>query len=156
MIDEKSRRKPCFNESRSHPVVLADGQTWWLRKPVFRVVSGDGPGGVEQGLTLPGVDFAAARKRLHEAIELSLRLEGAAEGDAAAEWAAHPDLYLPAAQMELGRCLLGANYDLEPAEYGQLLQFGYDEDEDPEGCAILDAVMGVARGDAPKPKNGGA
>jgi hypothetical protein len=33
MIDETSRRKPNFDEPNSVPVVLADGQAWYVPKP---------------------------------------------------------------------------------------------------------------------------
>ena len=42
MVDERSKRKPNFDERNSAPVVLADGQVWhvpkpWLKvRPVFR------------------------------------------------------------------------------------------------------------------------
>ena len=37
MIDEKALRKPTFDETNSSPVVLADGQTWYLPKPWLEV-----------------------------------------------------------------------------------------------------------------------
>ena len=51
MLDEKSLRRPTFDEANSAPVVLADGQTWFLPKPFLRLrprvqngrVSGYGP-----------------------------------------------------------------------------------------------------------------
>jgi hypothetical protein len=37
MIDEKQHRRPTFDQANSAPVVLADGQTWWLPKPFLRL-----------------------------------------------------------------------------------------------------------------------
>jgi hypothetical protein len=37
MLDEQSKRKPNFDERNAAPVVLADGQTWWIPKPWLEV-----------------------------------------------------------------------------------------------------------------------
>ena len=37
MIDEKSRRKECFDERNSVPIVLADGETWHFPKPWLEI-----------------------------------------------------------------------------------------------------------------------
>ena len=37
MIDEASKRKPNFDERNAAPVVLADGQTWFIPKPWLEV-----------------------------------------------------------------------------------------------------------------------
>ena len=37
MIDEKAKRKPNFDERNSAPVVLADGQTWFVPKPWLEI-----------------------------------------------------------------------------------------------------------------------
>jgi len=37
MIDESSKRKPNFDERNAAPVVLADGQTWFIPKPWLEV-----------------------------------------------------------------------------------------------------------------------
>ena len=37
MIDETAKRKPNFDERNAAPVVLADGQTWWIPKPWLEV-----------------------------------------------------------------------------------------------------------------------
>jgi hypothetical protein len=37
VLDEKTHRKPAFDEANSAPVVLADGQTWYLPKPWLEV-----------------------------------------------------------------------------------------------------------------------
>jgi hypothetical protein len=37
MIDERSKRKPNFDECNSAPVVLADGQRWHVPKPWLEI-----------------------------------------------------------------------------------------------------------------------
>ena len=37
MLDEAAKRKPNFDERNSAPVVLADGQTWWVPKPWLEI-----------------------------------------------------------------------------------------------------------------------
>jgi hypothetical protein len=37
MLDEKALRKSTFDEANSAPVVLADGQSWFLPKPFLRL-----------------------------------------------------------------------------------------------------------------------
>jgi hypothetical protein len=37
VLDEQAKRKPNFSERNSAPVVLADGQSWWVPKPWFEV-----------------------------------------------------------------------------------------------------------------------
>ena len=37
MIDEASKRKPNFDERNAAPVVLADGQTWFVPKPWLEI-----------------------------------------------------------------------------------------------------------------------
>ncbi len=37
MIDEKTKRKPNFDERNAAPVVFADGQTWFVPKPWLEI-----------------------------------------------------------------------------------------------------------------------
>ena len=37
MLDEAAKRKPNFDERNAAPVVLADGQTWYVPKPWLEV-----------------------------------------------------------------------------------------------------------------------
>jgi hypothetical protein len=37
LIDERSKRKPNFDERNSAPVVLADGQSWFIPKPWLEI-----------------------------------------------------------------------------------------------------------------------
>jgi hypothetical protein len=103
LIDEKTVRKPTFDEANSAPVVLGDGQSWFLPKPwlevrpVFR-----GGRAVD---TLPvmttGPEFDALRDAVH-----------AAEGD---------DIILTAAN--LAAYMLSRNYDLADEQFATILAF---------------------------------
>ena len=37
MLDERSKRKANFDERNAAPVVLADGQAWWVPKPWLEI-----------------------------------------------------------------------------------------------------------------------
>jgi hypothetical protein len=49
-------------------------------------------------------------------------------------------------ELEIARMLLLANYDITNDQVAELLQFSYDEDEDPEGKVLRDECMFVAVG----------
>lgn len=138
-LDEQALRRPDFVPGA--PVVLADGQTYYLRRPVVRFVPDDThESGFEVRLTLAGEDeFAALMKKREAAFESS-------EFVSVSEVAG--------AELRVGRMILLANYDLTPDQVASLLQFGYDAEADPEGSEIRDAVMDVATGRGKKPEAG--
>lgn len=157
-IDENARRRGDF--AGGAPVVLADGQVWYLAKPRVRLTPDDADG-FRVILTLAADDgyqqlydrWESARKRIKEHRDLTQVAEEAlAAGD---EAAAFPEPIhrrdTPAAmEIQMGRALLLRNYDLTRDEVDQVLQFGYDDD-DPEGKRIMEEVVSLAIGSGPKP-----
>jgi hypothetical protein len=132
-LDEQALRRPEFEDGA--PVVLADGQEWRLPRPRVRLVPDDSDRGFKLRLALP-----ADEGRFQTLMDT---LDAATEG-----------VDLMRAELAVARHLLLLNYDLTPAQVADLLQFSY-RDDDPEGAAIREAVMGVAYGNAPKPSDGG-
>jgi hypothetical protein len=135
-LDERALRRPDFVPGAS--VTLADGGEWQLRKPVIRFVPDDGhESGFQVRLTLAG------ECRYDDL----MRRRDAAFGEAGTANLAD----LAGVELAIGRLLLLANYDLTPEQVATLLQFGYDEESDPEGTAVRDAVIDVALGRGKKP-----
>lgn len=132
-LNEQALRRPKFEDGA--PVVLADGQEWRLPRPRVRLVPDDSDLGFKVRVAVPGDD--GRFQELMDALD-------------------DPASNRPAAARELAvaRHLLLLNYDLTPAQVADLLQFGY-HDNDPEGMAIREAVMGVAFGNGPKPSDAG-
>jgi hypothetical protein len=137
---EKERRRPDFVPGA--PVTLADGQVWELRRPVIRFIPDDNhASGFQVRLSL-GADNRFG--------ELIAQRDAAFGGEGTAEITA-----IVGIELALARLMLLANYDLTAEQVGTLLQFGYDEEADPEGAALRDAVLDVAFGRGPKPPPGG-
>lgn len=137
--DETTHRRADFTPGAE--VTLADGGTWFLRKPVVRFVPDDASeSGFQTRLTIPGDGtFAALMKRRES---LFGRDGGVTLGE------------LAGVELRIASMMLLANYDLDAGALADLLQFGYDDD-DPDGVELRRAVMGVADGIGPKPTAGG-
>lgn len=140
MRSEQECRRDGFESGT--PVLLADGQAWQLPRPRVRMAPANNDQGFKRVLSRPdGGGFAALMER-YEA------LDGRGDDLRVSE--------LAAAELALGRHLLLANYDLGDDEVAGLVQFSYDEADDPEGYAIREGVMGVVFGyGAPKPSAAG-
>ena len=137
-LDEMALRRPplAFDARPSDPgfrpgreVYLADRQAWTFPRPraVFAIDSDS-----EDGLRLRynlGPEYDRLRRALADAED-------------------GRDVIL--AELRIGAFLLRLNYDLADSQISQLLEFGYDGDDDdgPEshGVAIRRAVMNVATG----------
>jgi hypothetical protein len=104
MIDEKSRRKPNFDERNAAPVVFADGQTWYLPKPwlEIRPVFRDGRAAAAYPVPTCGT-------------ELDALIEAVAGAD--------DRLAQVAAVATLAAELMSWHYDLSDADLDQLLAF---------------------------------
>lgn len=139
-LDERALRREDFVPGS--PVVLADSQSWQLRRPVMRFVPDDThESGFQVRLTLAGeCRYDDLMKR-----------RDAAFGDAGTANLAD----LVGVELAIGKLLLLSNYDLTPGQVADLLQFGYDEESDPEGTAMRDAVVDVAMGRGKKPSPAG-
>lgn len=132
-LKESSCRRPTFREGVA--VVLADGQTWQLRRPMVRFVPSDNEAGYETCLDLDGFDGFG------DLLESYEQLMGGSGTITVSEAARR--------ELALGRAILVANYDLTLRQVGQLLKFSYDED-DVEGSRIRSDVLAVATGNDPK------
>ena len=130
-LDEVALRRPDFREGA--PVVMADGQTWQLARPLMRFVPADNDTGFE------------VRCRLDD--------DGAFGTAFAAYEAAEAGADVIKTGLALGRALLLANYSLTPGQLADVLQFGTGDDE--EGRRIMDETIAVALGNGPKPSDGG-
>jgi hypothetical protein len=122
MIDEKALRKPTFDESNSAPVVLADGQTWYLPKPWLEVRPTFRGGRAVD--SLPALTCGAEFDSLRDAVQT-------AEGDeiitAGATLAAH---------------MLLLNYDVSDAQLSTLLVFRTEVSWLREAMAIANGATG--------------
>jgi hypothetical protein len=104
MLDEKPRRKEGFDPRNSVPVVLADGQEWYVPKPWLEVhpVFRDGKAQSSYPVLTYGPELDAIVKTLGGCDENSALLMGAAS---------------------LGAHLLLQNYHLSDADLDQLFVF---------------------------------
>lgn len=130
-LDEASLRREDFVPGS--PVTLADGQTWFLRRPVMRFVPDDThESGFQVRLTLAGDSKYNDLMKRREAVFSTATSTAVVD--------------IAGVELAIGRLLLLSNYDIDPAHLPSLLQFGYDADSDPEGAALRDEVMDVAMG----------
>jgi hypothetical protein len=131
--DERTSRREDFVEGAL--LLLADGQEWHFRQPVLRFHRDDCHlSGFQVRLSLPGDKrFAELMARRRVVIE--------AESEQGATIADIVGIELAIAEM-----LLLANYSLSPEQVCDLIQFSYDDENDPEGSAIRDGCMEIAEG----------
>lgn len=139
--NEEEHRRPDFVPGS--PVQLADGQIWQLRRPLVRFVPDDSnDSGFQVRLTLAGTDqYPALIKEFESFNDGGDR--AISQGDIAKT------------ELAIGRLLLTSNYNLTSDQIADLLQIGFDEEDDPEGCAIRGAILRVAFGNGPKLAAGG-
>lgn len=132
-LNEMEKRRADF--AGGTPVVMADGGTWFLARPLVRFTPTDGDGfRAVMNMDLAGDDY----QDLLDAVEASGSEDAAPQDRVKAELA-------------VGKAVLLRNYDLDAKELGRVLQFGFTE-SDPVGLAIREAVLDVAFGiTSPKP-----
>jgi len=128
MLDEKVLRKPGFADGQM--VRLADGQEWAFPRPRIRLkpVIVDGKVHVGSGSSF-GPEY-------DEQLEV---LFGVVDVD---------PVELVRVKFEVAVRLLGANYDLKPEDYGELIVL---EPGDPESDERWEQLSSVLLGIAPKP-----
>jgi hypothetical protein len=125
-LTERERRREGFHGGA--PVVLLDGETWYLPRPRVRFGVSDGDG-YTVFVTAPEVDgYDALIERFEES-----------EGD-------HEFV---ASSLAMAKALILANYDLTTDEVNRVMQFSWDQD-DAEAFRIRKDVMAIALGNAPK------
>lgn len=124
MIDEPSKRRPGLDPEACTPVVMSDGQVWFLPRPylTFTPIFRDGrPAGTWRWLSYgPPIDELIAAV-------------GAAEKV--------PEFVL--AVVCLGAFMLRRNYELEDEELAEVLVY---RDGDPESVRIARELCNVATG----------
>ena len=104
MIDEKSKRKPNFDERNSAPVVFADGQRWFVPKPwlEIRPVFRNGKAVTAYPVLTHGAELDELVEAMADADDLNGQVVAIAS---------------------LAAYLLCWHYDLSDAELDQLLAF---------------------------------
>jgi hypothetical protein len=135
MLDEKTHRKPTFDEANSAPVVLADGQTWYLPKPWLEVRP-----------VFRGGKPTSAYRVLTCGAELDELIEAMADAD---------DLDAQViAIASLAAYMMRWNYGLSDSELDELLAFRCS---DPASLRWMQDVFAIATGrSGPKASSAGA
>jgi hypothetical protein len=129
-LTERARRRPEYRGGA--PVVLLDGETWFLPRPRVRFGVADADG-YTVFLTMPEVDgYDALYERFQEA---------------------ESDHEFVAASLALAKSLITANYDLSTDEVNEVLQFSWDP-EDAEAFRVRKEVTAIALGNGPKAEDG--
>ena len=139
MLDENSLRKPEF-QAESNPVVLDDGQTWYLPKPAV-CLRPQFVGGKSKDLaarTTFGPEFDAAVDAFDAILDQDEFSMVAYVNEV----------------MNIGACLLLRNYDLTDGQLCSL--FAWHGPECEKSKAMLEAVVSTARGRGPKAIGGGS
>ena len=124
MLNEESKRKPNWSERNSAPVVLADGQSWWIPKPwleirpVFR-----------RGRAVSAYPVPTQGPELDELVDAMAECEDrSGQVMAAASLAAH---------------LLSWHYELTDSELDGLLAFRLHDEDSSEW---MREIFGIATG----------
>jgi hypothetical protein len=129
VLNEQELRRPTFDEALSAPVVLADGQTWYLPKPVLRPIYQAGKVTSTQSITTDP-QFDTLSKAVGDA-------EDTVAFNAIAELAAY---------------MLGKNYALKDEDLIEILTYDAPAES---GSGWPAAVMDVAWGrNAPRASSG--
>lgn len=138
-IEEQARRRPGFRADV--PVVLADGQTWFLRKPSIIIGRKSGPDGND---FQPRVSFGPAYweklQAFFDAVEF-------AEDD--------PKRGI-VSQLDLCIALLQVNYDISDAEADELVLFDFADEPEPEAEERRKVMLDVATGFQKKTSGAGS
>lgn len=145
MLNEMEKRRPEF-APESNPVVLDDGQTWYLPKPMVSLrpqFSGGKSAGLAAMTTL-GDEFDSLIKAIDDGNEFNRAIE-------AGEIDAEPyDLATNINDvLNVGAFLLLRNYDLTDAELISLFAWRGGKDLGTSN-AMATAILDTARGRAPK------
>jgi hypothetical protein len=121
---EAQCRKECFDEATSAPVVLADGQTWWLPKPWLEIRP-----------TFRGGRSVGAYPVLTYGRELDELLDAVGKSD--------DGIVQIGAVAGLGAYLLRQQYRLDDQDLDELLCFRVgDEASEGWACAVMDVATG--------------
>jgi hypothetical protein len=154
-ISEVTRRREDFLGDA--PVTLADGQTWFLPKPRVRFGPGAAARGFRSVLSLTGVDdFQDLVDALDSAARVSQESVAASDADPGSDRGDGGGAAIITAELGIAVAMLRRNYELSDEEVGRLIQFGYDAEDDPEGSAMRETFMDLARGVGPKASSGGS
>jgi hypothetical protein len=148
-LDEPSHRKPDFQDGI--PVEMADGQVWYLARPLVEFSWDSGPDGMKPFLVL-GDDFQDLLDAVNRAAGFERDLAAATDQDKLAVMQGYDGPSAMAAALAIGERLLRANYDLTDEEVGRVLRMGLGG----RGQRVLDSVMQVAWGNVPKAPGGGS
>lgn len=144
MLNEAAKRRP--DALLEAPVILGDGQTWYLPKVRTRMARTSGsyafrpvvPGIPEFHRLVDAIDETAERmsqipreERKHEDVEAYFNAEFAA-----------------------AEALIRRNYELTDEELSDVLSWALDEADDPDGAAVREDILAVIQGEGPKAGSG--
>jgi hypothetical protein len=132
MLDEKAlRRQPGFDEANSVPVVLGDGQAWFLPKPWIDLYPSSVNG--TASVASSGTDFDDYLQEIREP---------------------QPTRQFAGVLFSLAINMLRRNYDLKDEDFRELLRY---RPADESNRTMWDAIIRVAAGSTPEvPKPGPA
>ena len=136
MLDEKSLRKPSFDEANSCPVVLADGQQWFLRRPLVCIkpeFKGGRAVAARERITLDG---SSELEKLRERSKASAKVREDDEGE---------DSFLSLV-LSMAAMLLAPNYNLTDEQYGEILSFDVGTDD---RYSFVPDIIGIVDGAGP-------
>jgi hypothetical protein len=135
VLNEQEKRRATFKgEPHSVPVTLKDGQTWYARKPLVRLLPTDDEIGYEEVRSFGEPEFDA---RLSETLDGMDRALDADDGR-------DPVTKKPiiALQFSMIRILFEPNYNLTTAEYRELVYVDVSDDTDP----LMAELGSISRG----------
>lgn len=134
-LDERSLRKPTFDESMSVPVLMPCGQTFYVPKPVLYLEPV-----FQNGLPTSGTRLATddpELDRLKETIQQAVDATGG------------PDFAFEQATIGLAAYMLRSNYNLTDADLGRIFRMPASGEETASNW--IGDILGVANGRSPKP-----
>ena len=144
-LDERSKRRADFApEPLSEPVVMRDGQTWYVAKPMVRLMPSDDVLGYERVTSFGVKEFDDRLDRIMRAIDRATESDGIDPETGRAWTGLHFDLY---------RCMFDRNYNLTTDEFREIfwVELGAGGDADPLASQLSD----LARGLSGKGRSGG-
>jgi hypothetical protein len=163
MPREIDKRRPDFLEKTSVPVVMKDGQEWYIPKPMIKQLPTDEEFGYEEVPGYPEREFDAKFGVHYKAIVQAIRefdeANSDTEEDALGETKPKPEVVLPAPfesmKFRLYRTMLERNYNLTVDEVREILFF-FRPTEGQAMDPLDERLWIIANGlDGPKPSPAG-
>lgn len=142
-LNEREKRRADFApEPFSEPVVMRDGQAWYVAKPQVRLLPSDDEIGFERTGALGHPEFDAAFGATFAALERSEAADDGVDPETGKTWVA--------LRFALYRQMLARNYDLTTAELREILWFGSTDGPD----EMVQTLMRLSQGLSGKGRSG--